>query len=358
MCASRAVFRHEGRDKKEIGDMIKPWIFEFFPSLKTSEGNRDLDFDPAATQQQFQNYINLWKLDDQLDYEGIFFSEHHFGAAYAPSPNLLIAYLAAVTSKIRLGVNGTVSPYATPWRVVEEFAMLDHLTKGRLERGLVSGIPPEVAAVNLTPLDTIERHAEIMDVVQKSRDGRSVSHHGKHWNFDDLNIQPRMYQANPSMWTAAISPSSAARAGRFGWKLCVGFHDVNVLKVLLDAYRAGAKESGREATPDDLAVRRSVYFIGPDVDPVQARAETRDYFLRALLDQEDPSKAPPVSDDEFIVGTPQNVAEQIVAQCQALGCGNFLMGPIGRGFEEMWHCHETFGKEVIPVLRKAGVVNP
>jgi alkanesulfonate monooxygenase SsuD/methylene tetrahydromethanopterin reductase-like flavin-dependent oxidoreductase (luciferase family) len=337
--------------------MIKPWVFEFFPSHATSSGNRELDFDPASTQQQFQDYINLWKLDEELGFEGIFFSEHHFGAAYAPSPNLLIAYLAAVTSTIRLGVNGTVSPYATPWRVVEEYAMLDHLTKGRLEMGLVSGIPPEVAAVNMTAQDTVERHAEIMEVVQKSRTERRVTHHGKHWNFDDLNIQPKMYQANPSMWTAAISASSAARAGRNGWKLCVGFHEVEVLKVLLDGYRAGARESGRESTPDDLAVRRSVFFIEPHVDPVKARAETRDFFLRMLLDQADPSKAPPISDDEFIVGTPESVAEQIIKQCNDLGCGNYLFGPIGFGFEAMRNCHETFGKKVIPILRNAGVAN-
>ena len=39
---------------------------------------------------------------------------------------------------MRLGALGTVTPYATPWRVFEEFAMLDHLTHGRLEMGVVS----------------------------------------------------------------------------------------------------------------------------------------------------------------------------------------------------------------------------
>jgi alkanesulfonate monooxygenase SsuD/methylene tetrahydromethanopterin reductase-like flavin-dependent oxidoreductase (luciferase family) len=334
--------------------MIKPWLFEFFPAYSTS-GQRDLDFDRHAAQENFQNYIKLWKFDEELGFEGIFFSEHHFGPAYAPSPNLLIAYLASVTSTIRLGVNGTVSPYATPWRVVEEFAVLDHLTKGRLEMGVVSGIPPECIAVGITPQETVERHAEIMEVLSKSQEGRSVTHHGKHWNFENLNIQPRMYQEKPAIWTAAVSPSSAARAGRNGWKLCVGFHDIGVLKAMLDGYRAAASEAGRVSTPDDLAVRRSVHFIGADVDPIKARAETRDFFLRSLLDQADPSKAPPVSDDEFIVGTPESVAEQIIAQCQTLGCGNFLMGPIGKGFEAMWKCHETFGKEVIPLLRNASV---
>ncbi|MEQ6333930.1 LLM class flavin-dependent oxidoreductase [Sphingobium sp. MK2] len=334
--------------------MIKPWLFEFFPAHVVT-GNRELDFDPEATQQRFQDYIRLWKFDEELGFEGIFFSEHHFGPAYAPSPNLLIAYLASVTSTIRLGVNGTVSPYSTPWRVVEEYAMLDHLTKGRLEMGLVSGIPPECIAVGITPQDTVERHAEIMSVVEKSRTGRSVTHQGKHWSFEKLNLQPRMYQQNPSMWTAAVSLSSAERAGRNGWKLCVGFHDVAVLKRMLDGFRMAANEVGRATTPDDLAIRRSVYFIEPGVDPVQARAETRDYFLRALLDQADPSKAPPVSDDEFIVGTPEQVAEQIIAQCREVGCGNFLFGPIGRTFEAMWQCHETFGQKVIPILRNADI---
>jgi alkanesulfonate monooxygenase SsuD/methylene tetrahydromethanopterin reductase-like flavin-dependent oxidoreductase (luciferase family) len=51
----------------------------------------------------FARYLDLWVRDETLGFEGIFFSEHHFGRSYSASPNLLIAALAARTKKLRLG---------------------------------------------------------------------------------------------------------------------------------------------------------------------------------------------------------------------------------------------------------------
>ena len=67
--------------------MIKPWVFEFFPELATSSGN---SAEPAAVAKYFQTYLDIWARAETLGYEGIFFSEHHFGNAYSPSPDLSI----------------------------------------------------------------------------------------------------------------------------------------------------------------------------------------------------------------------------------------------------------------------------
>ena len=53
-------------------------------------------------------YLDLWQKAEGWGFEGIFFSEHHFGPAYSPSPNLLIATLAPRTRTLRLGVMGMV----------------------------------------------------------------------------------------------------------------------------------------------------------------------------------------------------------------------------------------------------------
>ena len=77
--------------------MIKSWIFEFFatpPRLIE-------DFDPAASLRHFDGYLDAWTSAEAAGFEGVFFSEHHFGASYSPSPNLLIAAVAARTKKLR-----------------------------------------------------------------------------------------------------------------------------------------------------------------------------------------------------------------------------------------------------------------
>ena len=63
--------------------------------------------------------------------------------------------------------------------------MLDHLTKGRLEVGTASGIPPEMALVGLGVPEANARNAEAQDILDwaLTHPGQPISHHGKFWNF-------------------------------------------------------------------------------------------------------------------------------------------------------------------------------
>ena len=61
-----------------------------------------------------------------------------------------------------------------------------------------------------------------------------------------------------------------------------------------------------------------------------------------------------VSDDEFISGTPSQVAEKVIEQCRSTGAQNFLaVLHWGAMLDEVKAAHELFGKAVIPVLKKA-----
>jgi len=75
--------------------MIKPWLFEFLPEL----GSPSTEPNAADVTALFGRYLDLWVRDEALGFEGIFFSEHHFGRSYSPSPNLLIAALGPRTKK-------------------------------------------------------------------------------------------------------------------------------------------------------------------------------------------------------------------------------------------------------------------
>ena len=63
-----------------------------------------------------------------------------------------------------------------------------------------------------------------------------------------------------------------------------------------------------------------------------------------------------MSDDEFIGGTPTEVAEQIIQQCQEVGAGNFLsVLHWGASLEEVARGHELFGQKVLPSLKSANM---
>lgn len=146
--------------------MIKPWLFEFFHAVHDSA----LRDDPAAVSAHIRRYLDLW-VDDEA-----------------------------------------VSAYTTPWRVAEEFAMLDHLTGGRLEMGVVSGIPYELAVVGIGREQAAQAHSEIADVLLDAVTKPVVTHRGEHFSFEDVRLTPPFPRSAPPVWTAATSEASARRA--------------------------------------------------------------------------------------------------------------------------------------------------
>ncbi|MGO9454518.1 MAG: LLM class flavin-dependent oxidoreductase [Candidatus Binataceae bacterium] len=354
---------------------VKTWIFEFFrapadPGVLVPHPRQGVS--PLEVAAHFAHYWQRWLRAEEYGFEGIFLSEHHFGQGYSPSPNLLIAALAPVTKRLRLGVMGIVLPYYQPWRVIEEIGMLDHLTKGRLEVGTASGIPPEMALVGLGVPEATARNAEAQDILDwaLTHPGLPISHHGKFWNFDNLTVVPiTLQQPSPPRWTTVVTEESARRSARRGTKICTGFSSVADVTKVFDGYRDEADRAGFAVNSDSLGLRRVVNIA---LDEAEARAlsarvyeQVRTIFLKPddrfnhspVLDA--PQKVHggmPLSSDEYIAGTPPQVAEQIIEQCRATRAGHFLaMLDSHGGEQENQRAFDLFGREVLPLLRSAGV---
>jgi len=346
--------------------VIKPWIFEFFGAP------RDLHerFDPQASQRYFDAYLELWASAESAGFEGIFFSEHHFGAAYSPAPNLLIANVALRTRKLRLGTMGMVPPYHAPWQLVEEIGMLDHLTGGRLEIGTAAGIPNEMAKVGLGHDEARARNDEAIDILDAALKSPVITHHGKFWQFDNLRLTPRpVQQPSPPVWVTVVSEQSARKAARRGAKLCTGFHPLAKIVEIFDAFRQEADKAGRKVGPDDLCIRRQVLLLEDDRD-IAAVVDTQRRNTRKFLEADPRLDTPDrpaildtptahafsVGDDEFIAGTAPTVAEQIIAQCRAAGAGHFAATfDRSRPPEVLKKWYVEYGAKVIPTLRQAAV---
>jgi alkanesulfonate monooxygenase SsuD/methylene tetrahydromethanopterin reductase-like flavin-dependent oxidoreductase (luciferase family) len=343
--------------------MIKPWVFEFFPAPRDQAEK----FDPRASAAYFNAYLDLWPRAEPLGFEGIFFSEHHFGAAYSPAPNLLIAQVALRTRTLRLGVMGMVAPYYPPWRMFEEIGMLDHLTGGRIEIGTAAGIPNEMAMIGLDVVEARERNDEALEIFDAALRAPVISHHGKYWNFDNLRLVPRpLQQPAPPLWVTVVSVDSARKAARRGAKICTGFHPNAKIREIFDAYRDESDRGGRPAGPEQLALRRQV-TIADSEEIAMAGLRLNKEASQAVL-RNDPRVEMPgrvaldtpsahafsVGDEEFIAGTPHSVAEQAIAQCRDVGAGHFLV-IFNRALaqDQIGRAWELFGTEVNPALRRA-----
>ncbi len=340
--------------------MIKPWIFEFL----YAPGALGEEVAPRAATAVFDAGLAHWKHIDKLGFEGIFFSEHHFGLSYSPSPNLLIAAIARSTERLRLGTMGMVLPLYQPWRVLEEIGMLDHLTGGRLEIGCASGVPQELIQIGIAPEENRARFNEALEILDAWLAQPVISHRGRYWNFDNLRVVPRpLQQPSPPKWTTVVSTASAAKSAGRRSKICTAFESVARIKEIFDAYRGEADRLGIACGPEQLAIRRNISIAASEIEARES-AQLAKEMTRKVLSGDPRVKADAsslldaktgfaVHDDEFIAGTPDQVAEQIIAQCRACGAGHIL-AILGRAVDvRRTEAVTLFGERVIPILRRA-----
>nr|WP_240157410.1 LLM class flavin-dependent oxidoreductase [Pseudonocardia broussonetiae] len=92
--------------------MVKTWIFDIF---NYPHDPRPEMFDPAKCAELYDWHLESWLRADEQAFDGIFFSEHHFTAYnVSPSPNLLVATVARLTKRVRLGVMANIVPFHDP----------------------------------------------------------------------------------------------------------------------------------------------------------------------------------------------------------------------------------------------------
>lgn len=340
--------------------VVQPWVFEFFPELKNPGAPGS-----GAVARYFEDYLSLWAKDEALGFEGIFFSEHHFKYSYSASPNLLIAALAQRTKRLRLGVMGVVLPYYHPIRVIEEIGILDNLTHGRLEIGAALGIPQELDRLDINAVEARERFDEVLEIMDAAITGQPRAEHaGKHFHFHDVGYLPPLHQVNPARWTTVVSEGSARKVARRRSKICTGFFNVDHVRRLFDAYRDEAAKIGFEVTPEHFALRRRVSvaldettaktYASQALARYQVLVSTDPRFTANTV-PDAPSKTDSgfsLSEDEFIIGPPTKIADDIQRQCEATGAAHFLsVFHWGAEYDEMSAAHHLFGEQVIPKLR-------
>ena len=344
--------------------MIKNWAFEFFPNPHGHGGDGTINREEEKAFWDF--YMDLWCSAEDLNFHGLLLSEHHFGGGYSPAPNLLIPPIANKTKNLRLGVMGNVVPYHAPWRLLEEYAMLDNMTDGRLEIGLSAGIPAELAKVGLEPGEARARFNEAAEVIDKGLASPVISHDGEFWKFEDMPIVPPFVQDPPPKWTTVISEESARNSARRGAKISTGFISTEKVKGVFDAYNEEAAKAGNPTGPDMLGLRRQV-IIDLDESINEKAAGFAEGFKEMVANFDKRVIAPgkkaldadgqhgyAFGDDEFVSGTPEQVAAQIVDQCTRSGAGHFMAVFAGHQsldeLKKMWH---LFGTQVIPMVNAA-----
>jgi len=138
-------------------------------------------------------------------------AQHHFHEAEGglPAPFAFLGYVAARTSRIRLGTGIVTLPLEHPVRVAEDAAVLDLMSGGRFELGVgTGGNPTAFAAFGLDSAQRSEIFAANLDIVRNALAGKPLVGGDK--------IYPPRPQLCDRIWQATFSVSGGARAGKAG----------------------------------------------------------------------------------------------------------------------------------------------
>jgi alkanesulfonate monooxygenase SsuD/methylene tetrahydromethanopterin reductase-like flavin-dependent oxidoreductase (luciferase family) len=163
-----------------------------YESIRVTLPNRN--YDPKLGAELYDRFLDEWCIAEDEGVE-IMLNEHHQTATCVdPAAPIVLGALARLTKKARLLILGNpVANRRQPVRVAEEMAMVDILSKGRLECGFVRGVPYEVLPANSNPVRMNERQWEAMDLIVKAwthHDG-PFSHEGRFFHHRNVNIWPR-----------------------------------------------------------------------------------------------------------------------------------------------------------------------
>ena len=129
------------------------------------------------------------------------------------SPSAYLTALARATSAMRFGVMIYQLPFHHPIRLAEEVAMLDHLSRGRVEFGAGAGVSYyEFLRWNV---DFAQRRAiseEALDIILMAWKEGSVTYEGKFFKFDEFLTTPDTLQKPhpPSATTSSARGACSA----------------------------------------------------------------------------------------------------------------------------------------------------
>jgi len=256
-------------------------------------------------------------LAEAWGYDSFFLPESHFAGAHSiPDPMLLLAAVAARTSKIKLGTSSYLLPIRHPLLAAEQIATLDRLSGGRLILGLGRGFQAGMLeAFGVTQSDKRTKFEDSLQVMLAAWRGEYV---GEPKRLLELSPQPQQLP-HPPLWVAAFGPRAIAQVGSLGLPyLASPVETLAELERNHRLHRDALGEAGQKI-PREVVIMRTV-FISEDEEAcagVRAKLADAEGVRHAHSEEAD-------IDDWCMLGTPDKVREDIARYQQTLGMTHLI----------------------------------
>jgi probable F420-dependent oxidoreductase len=234
-----------------------------------------------------------------------------------------LAFLAARTERIRLGISVLVLPYRHPLYWARLAVSIDHLSGGRLVMGVgVGWMEEEFEALGIPYRERGRMTDEQLEIVERLWRDERVEFNGEFYSFRGLAFHPKPARKLP-IWVGGEGAAARRRSARHGDAWFPYF-----VRISADELRAGYED-----------VRRHAAALGRDPDAVALTC------CRPIEVTRDPVE----QDDCVLRGTPEQLVAALGAY-QAAGVSHLALQFMLPRWPERLEQIERFGCEVIPAL--------
>jgi len=233
--------------------------------------------------------------------------------------------------------------------------MLDILSGGRLNWGAGRGFDPtEFRAFGVPVEESSDRFRECAEIVLKAWTTGRVSHQGKYWDFDGIEVLPKPLQKpHPPHWLAATSPESIRRAAEGGFDILQDPHASHAeIGTKRKLYYDILKEHGFSTEGREIPTARLIAIAPTDAKAEQVARDGASWTVGAYATPKN-TRVDPVAgkdpiqryvDDVIIHGSPAKVVDQVIELRETIGLDYLMCAPLS---------HESFllfTEKVLPKL--------
>ena len=281
---------------------------------------------------------NFLSRAETLGYDSVWVQEQIIGDSPMLEPITLLTFVAALTSRVRLGTSVILPITRNPIHLAKALSSLDQLSQGRLTLGVGMGGPhvPE-PAFGISRENRARRFVEVVKITKALWTEPRASFAGEFWKFDNLAMEPKPLQKpHPPIWFGARDEIALKRTVRLGdgWMGAGSstFEDFVKQSTMLRRLLAEAHRDGAH-----FPISKRVY-LAIDDNRGRAEARLREWFGARYKNAD---MAPRVS----IWGGTAEVVDKLGELVRA-GAQHFLLNPV---FDDLEHL-EKLAADVMPRL--------
>ena len=230
-------------------------------------------YDPELGANLYNRYLDERLYAEEMGFDGLMLNEHHSTPfCMGGAMNIEAAILARMTKRAKIVLLGNIRPiWDDPLWLVEQLAIIDMISRGRLVSGWVRGTGRESVSHNAPPPYNWERFQEAHDFIVKAwTTPGPFRWEGKHYHYRYVNPWARPYQKpHPPIWLpGVVSRDSLQWAARNRIPYIMLATEMGPTKQAFELYHETAAEEGYESGTQNIG-----YLWKVHVDETEELAE-------------------------------------------------------------------------------------